>query len=45
MAKKFDTSQSQLCTILNAQQNKKQQTNSPSPIASMKDVAEGQKIY
>ncbi|CZI82864.1 TPA: hypothetical protein JBA76_15925, partial [Legionella pneumophila subsp. pneumophila] len=42
MAKKFDTSQSQLWTILNAQQNKKQQTNSPSKEVKKFDMSEAQ---
>ncbi|CZH10896.1 TPA: hypothetical protein ACG3NF_000767 [Legionella pneumophila] len=42
MAKKFDMSQAQLWTILNAQQNKKQQTNSPSKEVKKFDMSEAQ---
>ncbi len=39
---KFDVSQSQLWTILNAQQNKKQHTNSPSKEVKKFDMSEAQ---
>ncbi|HAT9730914.1 TPA: hypothetical protein JBD73_11490 [Legionella pneumophila subsp. pneumophila] len=42
MAKKFDMPQAQLWTILNAQQNKKQQTNSPSKEVKKFDMSEAQ---
>ncbi|HCU5991002.1 TPA: hypothetical protein ACK8SK_002208 [Legionella pneumophila] len=40
--KKFDMSQTQLWTILNAQRNKKQQTNSPSKEIKKFDMSEAQ---